>query len=58
MAGIPEGDSVSSCTGNASAMLVVFIESLADFGNPLVLAGSGYPTLAVRLICRLRECMT
>lgn len=34
--------------GIASAMLVVFIESLADFGNPLVLAGSGYPTLAVQ----------
>ncbi|HHT72939.1 MAG TPA: iron ABC transporter permease [Firmicutes bacterium] len=34
--------------GIASAMLVVFIESLADFGNPLVLAGSAFPTLAVQ----------
>lgn len=34
--------------GIASAMLVVFIESLADFGNPLVLAGSSFPTLAVQ----------
>lgn len=34
--------------GIASAMLVIFIESLADFGNPLVLAGSGFPTLAVQ----------
>jgi iron(III) transport system permease protein len=34
--------------GIASAMLVVFIESLADFGNPLVLAGSQFPTLAVQ----------
>lgn len=34
--------------GIASAMLVVFIEALADFGNPLVLAGSRFPTLAVQ----------
>lgn len=34
--------------GIASALLVIFIESLADFGNPLVLAGSSYPTLAVQ----------
>lgn len=34
--------------GIASALLVIFIESLADFGNPLVLAGSNYPTLAVQ----------
>lgn len=34
--------------GIASAMLVIFIESLADFGNPLVLAGSQFPTLAVQ----------
>lgn len=34
--------------GIASAMLVIFIESLADFGNPLVLAGSSFPTLAVQ----------
>lgn len=32
--------------GIASAFLIVFIESLADFGNPLVLAGAGYPMLA------------
>lgn len=32
--------------GVASAFLIVFIESLADFGNPLVLAGAGYPMLA------------
>ena len=34
--------------GIASALLVLFIESLADFGNPLVLAGSQFPTLAVQ----------
>lgn len=34
--------------GMASALLVLFIESLADFGNPLVLAGSQFPTLAVQ----------
>lgn len=34
--------------GLASAALVVFIEALADFGNPLVLAGSRFPTLAVQ----------
>ncbi|NMB00605.1 MAG: iron ABC transporter permease [Firmicutes bacterium] len=34
--------------GIASALLVIFIESLADFGNPLVLAGSSFPTLAVQ----------
>lgn len=34
--------------GIASALLVVFIESLADFGNPLVLAGSDFPTLSVQ----------
>lgn len=32
--------------GIASAFLVVFIESMADFGNPLVLAGAGFPMLA------------
>jgi iron(III) transport system permease protein len=32
--------------GIASAFLIVFIESLADFGNPLVLAGAGFPMLA------------
>jgi len=35
-----------SLPGIASAFLVVFIESLADFGNPLVLAGSRFPMLA------------
>lgn len=34
--------------GIASALLVIFIESLADFGNPLVLAGSNFPTLSVQ----------
>ncbi len=34
--------------GIASALLVIFIESLADFGNPLVLAGSDFPTLSVQ----------
>lgn len=32
--------------GIASAFLIVFIESLADFGNPLVLAGASFPMLA------------
>lgn len=35
-----------SLPGIASAFLVVFIESLADFGNPLILAGSRFPMLA------------
>ncbi len=34
--------------GIASALLVIFIESLADFGNPLILAGSDFPTLSVQ----------
>jgi iron(III) transport system permease protein len=34
--------------GMASAFLVVFIESLADFGNPLLLAGSAFPILSVQ----------
>jgi iron(III) transport system permease protein len=29
-----------------SAFLVVFIESISDFGNPLVLAGAAFPMLA------------
>ncbi|PIE55392.1 MAG: ABC transporter permease [Dethiosulfovibrio peptidovorans] len=37
-----------SLPGLASAFLVVFIESLADFGNPLVLAGSRFPMLATQ----------
>jgi len=35
-----------SFPGIASAFLVVFIESMADFGNPLVLAGASFPMLA------------
>ncbi len=35
-----------SLPGVASALLIVFIESLADFGNPLVLAGATFPMLA------------
>ena len=35
-----------SLPGIASALLIVFIESLADFGNPLVLAGATFPMLA------------
>ncbi|OUN01656.1 MAG: ABC transporter permease [Firmicutes bacterium ZCTH02-B6] len=34
--------------GLASAALIVFIESMADFGNPLILSGSHFPTLAVQ----------
>ena len=34
--------------GVTSAFLVVFIESLADFGNPLLLAGSAFPVLSVQ----------
>ena len=35
-----------SIPGVASAFLVVLIESMADFGNPLVLAGAAFPMLA------------
>jgi iron(III) transport system permease protein len=35
--------------GVASALLVLFIESLADFGNPLILGGSGFPVLSVQI---------
>src|SRR6185312_14534388 len=35
-----------SLPGIASAFLIVFIESMADFGNPLVLAGASFPMLA------------
>lgn len=35
-----------SLPGIASAFLIVFIESMADFGNPLVLAGAAFPMLA------------
>jgi len=34
--------------GIASAMLVLFVETLADFGNPLILAGSQFPILSVQ----------
>ncbi len=34
--------------GLASSMLVLFVESLADFGNPMILAGSEYPILSVQ----------
>jgi len=37
-----------SIPGIASTMLVLFIESLADFGNPLILAGSKFPVLSVQ----------
>jgi len=35
--------------GLASALLVLFIESIADFGNPLILGGSGFPVLSVQV---------
>lgn len=35
-----------SLPGIAGSFLVVFIESMADFGNPLVLAGASFPMLA------------
>ena len=35
-----------SMPGIFSAFLVVFIESISDFGNPLVLAGATFPMLA------------
>ena len=34
--------------GIASSMLILFVESLADFGNPLVLAGAQFPILSVQ----------
>ncbi|WP_455381281.1 ABC transporter permease, partial [Salinispira pacifica] len=34
--------------GIAGAMLVLFVETLADFGNPLILAGSQFPILSVQ----------
>lgn len=37
-----------SVPGLASTLLVLFIESLADFGNPLILAGSRFPVLSVQ----------
>ena len=38
-----------SMPGIASTFLIIFIESLADFGNPLVLAGSRFPMLAPQI---------
>ena len=35
--------------GIASALLVLFLESIADFGNPLILGGSGFPILSVQV---------
>lgn len=35
--------------GLLSALLVLFIESIADFGNPLILGGSGFPILSVQV---------
>ncbi len=37
-----------SLPGVASAFLVVLIESMADFGNPLVLGGAAFPMLATQ----------
>lgn len=37
-----------SMPGIAGAFLIVFIESLADFGNPLVLGGAAFPMLATQ----------
>jgi iron(III) transport system permease protein len=34
--------------GIAGAILVLFVETLADFGNPLILAGSQFPILSVQ----------
>ncbi|MBI2468995.1 MAG: iron ABC transporter permease [Candidatus Rokubacteria bacterium] len=38
-----------SVPGIASALLILFIESIADFGNPLILGGSGFPVLSVQV---------
>ncbi|OQB95775.1 MAG: putative 2-aminoethylphosphonate transport system permease protein PhnV [Spirochaetes bacterium ADurb.Bin110] len=34
--------------GIASSVLLLFVETLADFGNPLILAGSKFPMLSVQ----------
>ena len=34
--------------GIASSVLLLFVETLADFGNPLILAGSRFPMLSVQ----------
>src|SRR3990170_2026709 len=44
--------------GIASAFLVVFIESLADFGNPLLLAGSAFPVLSVQAYLQITGMFT
>lgn len=36
------------CPGLAAAFLLAFIESLADFGNPIVLGG-GYDVLSTKI---------
>jgi len=37
-----------SFPGIASSILLLFVETLADFGNPLILAGSKFPILSVQ----------
>jgi len=37
-----------SIPGIASSVLLLFVETLADFGNPLILAGSKFPILSVQ----------
>lgn len=37
-----------SIPGIAGSILLLFIETLADFGNPLILAGSKFPILSVQ----------
>jgi hypothetical protein len=37
---LPRGDAAAHGAGPRNAWLVVFVESLADFGNPIVLGGS------------------
>ena len=39
--------------GLGNAFLVTFIESIADFANPMLIGGS-YDTLQPQFICRLR----
>ena len=34
--------------GIAAALLILFVEILADFGNPMILAGSQFPVLSVQ----------
>jgi len=37
-----------SIPGITSSVLLLFVETLADFGNPLILAGSKFPVLSVQ----------